>query len=72
MHERYQFDNEKVDLRFIKFDAPAFLQQVEVTDDEVQAYYDQHQDTLRDPDRVRIEYVQYPADKWLEEVEVIG
>lgn len=70
VHERYQFDNEKVDLRFIKFDAPAFLQQVEVSDDELQTYYDKHQDTLREPDRMRIEYVQYPADKWIDQAEV--
>jgi peptidyl-prolyl cis-trans isomerase D len=68
--ERYRFENEKVNLAFVKFDAPAFLQQVDVTDAEVQAYYDKHQDTLRDPDRVRIEYVQYPADKWLEQADV--
>lgn len=67
--ERYKFDNEKVDLRFIKFDAPAFMDQVQVTDADVQSYYDKHQDTLREPDRVRIEYVQYPADKWLDSVD---
>lgn len=68
--ERYQFENEKVNLRFIKFDASAFLPQVQLTDDEVQAYYDKHQDALRDPDRVRIEYVQYPADKWIDQAAV--
>lgn len=68
--ERYQFENEKVNLAFLKFDAPAFLQQVEVSDADVQAYYDKHGDTLQEPDRVRIEYVQYPADKWLDQAEV--
>jgi len=69
-HERYLFENEKVNLRFIKFDASAFLQEVQLTDDELQAYYDKHQDALRDPDRVRIEYVAYPADKWVDQADV--
>ena len=68
--ERYKFDNEKVNLRFIKFDAPAFMEQVQVTNEDLQSYYDKHQDTLREPDRVRIEYIQYPADKWMDAVEV--
>ena len=29
----------------------AFLDQVQVNNDEVQAYYDQHKDALREPDR---------------------
>src|SRR5207244_2764809 len=60
VHDRYQTENEKVNLRFIKFDAPAFLSAVTVTDDEVQAQYDKNKDAFREPDRVRIEYILYP------------
>jgi peptidyl-prolyl cis-trans isomerase D len=70
VHDRFQIENDKVNLRFIKFDAPAFLSAVTVTDDEVQAYYDKNKETFREPERVRIEYAVYPADKFVEQVEV--
>jgi peptidyl-prolyl cis-trans isomerase D len=67
--ERYQFDNEGINLQFVKFDAPQFMDQVQVSDEQVQAYYDAHQDAFREPERVRIEYVEYLPDKYLETVE---
>ena len=66
--ERYLFDNEAVNLLFVKFDAPQFMDQVQVSDAQVQAYYDAHQDAFREPERVRIEYVQYAPDKYVEAV----
>jgi len=70
VHERYQIDNEKVNLRFVKFDAPAFLAGVTVTNDDVQAYYDKNKETFREPDRVRVEYVLYPSEKFADQVTV--
>jgi len=68
--ERYRFENEKVNLRFVKFSGSAFLNEVQLSDADLQAYYDKHQDTLREPERVRIEYVQYTPDKFADAVEV--
>ena len=68
--ERFRFDNEKVDLSFIKLEAANFVPEVKLTDAEVQAYYDAHQDKFRDPDRVRIESVQYTPDHFADKVEI--
>jgi peptidyl-prolyl cis-trans isomerase D len=68
--ERYRVDHEQVNLRFIKLDSASFIPQVQLTDQDVQAYYDKHRDTFREPDRVRIEYVLYPPDKFAGEAQV--
>jgi len=70
VRERYQIDNEKVNLRFVKFDAPAFLGDVTVADADVLAYYDKNKETFRDPERVRVEYILYPTEKFADQVTV--
>jgi peptidyl-prolyl cis-trans isomerase D len=68
--DRYRIDHEQVNLRFIKLDSASFIPQVQLTDQDVQAYYDKHRDTFREPDRARIEYVLYPPDKFAGEAQV--
>lgn len=68
--DRYRFDNEKVNLNFIKLEGANFLPEVKLTDAEVQAYYDGHQDKFREPERVRIEYAQYISENFADKVEV--
>ena len=68
--DRYRIDNQKVNLRFIKLDAAAFIPEVQLTDQDVQAYYDKNRETFREPDRVRIEYVLYTPDKFTGEAQV--
>lgn len=68
--DRYRIDNEKVNLRFIKLDAASFIPEVQLTDQDVQAYYDKNRETFREPDRVRIEYVLYTPDKFTGEAQV--
>ncbi len=70
VHDAYRFDNEKVDLHFIKIDAPAFLSEVTLSDEDVQAYFGQHQEAFREPDRVRLEFLLYPPERFADKVEV--
>ena len=70
VHDRYRFDNEKVDLRFIKVDGAAFVADAALTDDDVQKYFSQHQEDFREPDRVRLEFVLYPADTLVDKATV--
>jgi peptidyl-prolyl cis-trans isomerase D len=70
VRDRFHFDNEKVNLRFIKFDAASFIPEVTLTDADVQAYYDGHQGAFREPDRVRIEYVLYAPESYRDKVEI--
>ena len=68
--DRYRIDHEQVNLRFIELGSASFIPQVQLTDQDVQAYYDKHRDTFREPDRARIEYVLYPPDKFAGEAQV--
>jgi len=68
--DRYRFENEKVNLSFIKLEAAAFIPEVRLTDEEVQADYDKNKETFREPERVRIEYVLYPPEHFTDKVEV--
>ena len=68
--DRYLYDNEKVNLKFVKLEGAAFVPEVKLTDAEVQAYYDGHQQKFREPDRLRVEYVQYAPDHFADKVEI--
>ncbi len=68
--DRYRFDNEKVNLSFVKLEAATFIPEVKLTDADVQTYYDAHPDKFREPDRVRIEYVQYAPEQYTDKVEI--
>lgn len=68
--DRFRFDNEKVDLSFLKLEAASFVPEVKLTDAEIQAYYDAHQDNFRELDRVRVESVQYTPEHFTDKVEV--
>ncbi len=66
--ERYQFDNDKIDLKIAHFEGAAYTAEVKLADGDAQAYYDKHKDTFELPEQVKIEYVLYPADKFADKV----
>ncbi|MBX3025882.1 peptidyl-prolyl cis-trans isomerase [bacterium] len=57
--ERFQFDNERLSLQFIRLPVARFLGQVTVSDQEVEAYYNENQEKYREPERVRIQMVEF-------------
>ncbi|HSP96220.1 MAG TPA: SurA N-terminal domain-containing protein [Candidatus Dormibacteraeota bacterium] len=61
--ERFQFDNERVSLKFVRLPAASFAPQVTLSDQDVLAYYTENQERYREPERVRIQMVEFrPAD----------
>ncbi len=70
IHDRYQFENEKVNLRFVKLAAADVLSEVTLSDPDVQAYFDTHQDGFLEPDRVRVEYVLYAPEKFTDKAQI--
>lgn len=70
VHDRYRLDNEQVDLRFLKFDNATFASDVQLADQDLQAYFDNHRETFREPEKVRIEYVLFDADKFAGQTQV--
>jgi peptidyl-prolyl cis-trans isomerase D len=70
VRERYRFENETVNLRFIKLDASGFVPEVKLTDQDLQAYFDKNRETWREPERVRIEHVLYEPEKFAAEAQI--
>src|SRR5262249_12865372 len=61
--ERFQFDNERVSLDFVRLPAGNFSPQVSLSDQDVQAYFAENQEKYREPARVKIQMVEFrPAD----------
>jgi peptidyl-prolyl cis-trans isomerase D len=55
--EAFLHENEKVNVAYVRVDPNQFASQVEVTDPDLLAYYEQHQDRFRKPDQVRVAYI---------------
>jgi len=70
VHDRYRLDNEQVNLRFLKFDTATFAPQVQLTDQDLQAYFDKNRESFREPEKLRIEYVLFDADKFAGQAQV--
>jgi peptidyl-prolyl cis-trans isomerase D len=61
--DRFHFDNERVNLKFVRLPASSFASQVTLTDKDVEAYYAENQERYREPERVRIQMVEFrPTD----------
>ncbi|HVM98140.1 MAG TPA: SurA N-terminal domain-containing protein [Candidatus Acidoferrales bacterium] len=70
VHDRYVFDHEQVNLHYVKLDPATFQSQLQLTDVDLQAYYDANKEQFKEPDRVRIEYIMYALDKFLDKTQV--
>lgn len=61
--ETYLFENEKVNLQFIKIAPEAFRSQVSVNEVEMKDYYQKHQEEFRIPTYIQVRYLAFrPAD----------
>jgi peptidyl-prolyl cis-trans isomerase D len=58
---RQQYDqmNQKVSLAIIRFKRSDFEPSVQVSDDQIRKYYDQHKDTLQSPEKRQIQLVSF-------------
>jgi peptidyl-prolyl cis-trans isomerase D len=58
---RQQYDqrNQKVSLAIIRFKRADFEPSIQVSDDEIRKYYDQHKDVLQSPERRKVELVSF-------------
>jgi peptidyl-prolyl cis-trans isomerase D len=61
--EAYLFENEKVNLQFIKIAPEAFKSQVSANEVEIKDYYQKHQEEFRIPVYLQVQYLAFrPAD----------
>lgn len=66
--ERFRYENERVNLRFIKVPPANFTAQVQVAEGDLAPYLAAHQDTFREPERVRIQYLHFEAKSFADQV----
>lgn len=61
--DRFRYENERLNLRFVRFLASQLLNDVTVTDEDLAAYFAQNQEKYRQPDRVRVKLLDFrPQD----------
>jgi peptidyl-prolyl cis-trans isomerase D len=61
--ETYLFENEKINLAFVKINPEAFRGQVQVNDLELKDYYEKHQEEFRTPNFLQVQYLIFrPSD----------
>ncbi len=68
--DRYRFEQEKVNLSYVRLSAEPFLPQVQITEEEIQAYYQQNRETMKEPLKVQVEYIAYPLDHFASKIPV--
>ncbi len=68
VRERYNYENERVALRFVKLSPDDFLAEMAISDDESIAYLAAHQDEFREPERARVSYVAFRPEQFAGEV----
>lgn len=61
MNSEYQLQAQKRQIRSYVLNTQDFIQAVELSDEEVQKYYDENQDQFMQPEQVKIDYVQLSA-----------
>ena len=61
--DRYRYENERLNLRFIRIPAVGFAPQVTISDEDLQKYFADHQEAYREPERIRLKLVEFrPQD----------
>jgi len=70
LKERYRLDNEQINLEFIRLETDDFREDIEVTDAEVEEFYQRNKNQFREPLKVEVEYITYPIEKFGAETEI--
>jgi peptidyl-prolyl cis-trans isomerase D len=68
--ELYRFDNEKVDLAFLRIKASDLAKDITPSDEEIAKQYEERRDMFREPERVTIEYVSYEPKSFESNLEI--
>ncbi len=66
----FTFQNEKLDLSFLRFKGADFTKDLHPTDAELSKYYDEHKDSFREPERAAIDYLSYEPAKFEQGIQI--
>lgn len=64
VRDRYRFEQEKINLNFIRLPISDFLAEAKPTEAEFKNFYDRNQNSLKEPLKVQVEYLSYPFDRF--------
>jgi peptidyl-prolyl cis-trans isomerase D len=64
VRDRYRFEQEKINLNFIRLPISDFLAEAKPTEEEIKSFYDRSKDSLKEPLKVQVEYLSYPFDRF--------
>lgn len=68
VEKEFRRNNEKINLNFVSLAPAAFERQVKVTDDALEAFFNEQQETFRVPEMVALRYLQFEPQRYLNEV----
>ncbi|MBI3785045.1 MAG: SurA N-terminal domain-containing protein [Deltaproteobacteria bacterium] len=68
--ERFDFENEKINLKFASFPAIKYQTEVTPTDEDIKKYYDAHKDAYRDPEKYRVEHIFFEPEKLADKINI--
>ena len=68
--ELLRLRNQERDVAWLRLDIDAWMEGVEVTDDEVEAYYEDNADSFMAPERVRLSYVELERERMIEQADI--
>jgi peptidyl-prolyl cis-trans isomerase D len=60
LRDRYRYEQEKINLQFIRLPSSSFVPEVKLTEDEMKKFYDRNKDSMKEPLKVQVEYLSYP------------
>jgi peptidyl-prolyl cis-trans isomerase D len=69
LRERYEYENERVKLRYLRVRSSQFLDQVAPTEEEISKYLADNQEAFREPERARITFIDFPADHFAAQIQ---
>lgn len=66
--EDYTAQNEKIEVEGLLVKAEAFAEQVEFSEEELETYYETHQETFTTPERIKVQYLHFDPQQIQEDV----
>src|SRR5215467_6828898 len=70
VRDRYRFEQEKINLQFIRLPFSNFASEVKLTEGDIKQFYDRNKESLRQPLKVQVEYLSYPFETFAAKMEL--
>lgn len=62
VRDRYRFEQEKINLYFIRLPLSSFLSEAKLTEEEIKKFYDRNKESMKEPLKLQVEYLSYPFE----------